>query len=538
MAAGSDPRRWWALTALALSMLTLGFDTTILNVALPTMAEELGASTGEQQWMADAYIVVFAAAMLPAGLLGDRFGRRALLLLGLGVFLVASTAGALAHSPVPVIVARTAMGVGAALIMPLATSVVPSLFDGEERSRAVGAISAASALGMPLGPIIGGWLLNHFWWGSVFLVNVPMAALAIVACLFLLPETLDPAAPKVDVSSAVLTAGGLGALVFALIEGPERGWADPVLLLMFSFAAALLTGLVLRSRHLPQPMLDLSLLRERSFLWNAVAATLMTLVLNGLLFMLPQYLQAVRGNNALETGVRTLPMMVGVILASRGSGALSQRFGPRPVIAGGLVVFAGATFLGSTTGTSDGYGLTATWLVILGFGFGFSLVPAMTAALSALPRERAGSGSGLLLTLRQTGGAIGVALLGSLLANTYASRLDTAELPGPAADRAQESVVAAHMVADELGTPGLVHSANAAFLRGMDVALLVCGCAALLVGLLVQLVLPNPRPDAPETAAPPEGAHSPYPEAEVTDADLSPSPPTGDVVRESPDARQ
>lgn len=191
-----DLRRWWALGALVASMLTLGFDTTILNVALPTMAGELGATTGQQQWMADAYVIVFAALMLPAGLLGDRFGRRRMLVVGLGIFLAGSVVSALADDVNWVIVARTVMGLGAALVMPLALSVLPSLFGPDERTKAVGIISAASSLGLPLGPIIGGWLLNHFWWGSVFLVNVPMAAIGIAACVFLLPETRDPASPR------------------------------------------------------------------------------------------------------------------------------------------------------------------------------------------------------------------------------------------------------------------------------------------------------------------------------------------------------
>lgn len=191
-----DPRRWWALAALVASMLTLGFDLTILNVALPTMAATLDAGTGAQQWMADAYVVVFAALMLPAGLLGDRFGRRRMLITGLGVFLAGSLVGALAGDVNAVIAARAVMGVGGALVTPLALSVLPTLFAPDERTKAVGIVSAASALGLPLGPIIGGWLLNHFWWGSVFLVNVPMAAIGIAACVFLLPETRDPSSPE------------------------------------------------------------------------------------------------------------------------------------------------------------------------------------------------------------------------------------------------------------------------------------------------------------------------------------------------------
>ena len=486
-----DPRRWWALGALVASMLVLGFDMTILNVALPTMAGQLGASTGEQQWMADAYVVVFAALMLPAGLLGDRFGRRRMLMAGLGVFLAGSLVGALADDVTWVVVARAVMGVGGALVMPLALSVLPSLFPPTERTKAVGIISAASALGMPLGPIIGGWLLDHFWWGSVFLINVPMAAIGIAACLFLLPETRDPASPKVDAVSTALTAAGLGALIYAIIEAPNRGWGDPLVLALIAGSVVLLAALVMRERRSVRPMLDMSLLAHRGFLLNAVAATLVMFVLSGLMFVLPQYLQAVLGNDALGTGVRMLPMMGGLIVAARAAQPVVERFGSRGVVSAGLVVLAFAALLGSRTTVESGYGFTALWLSVAGLGFGFAVVPAMDGALATLPADRAGSGSGLLMTLRQVGGAIGIALLGSLLASVFRDRLDVTGLPEGAADTARESVVAAHIVGDRAGAADLVTSANSAYVHGMGLVLLVCGIASLVAALLAGAFLPN-----------------------------------------------
>ncbi|MFI9047649.1 MFS transporter [Streptomyces sp. NPDC053427] len=488
-----DPRRWWALGALVAAMLVLGFDSTILNVALPTMTAQLDAGTGQQQWIADSYTVVFAALMLPAGLLGDRFGRRRMLLCGLGVFLAGSLLGTLVDSAQLLVAARAVMGIGAALIMPLAMSVLPSLFGPDERSTAVGAISAASALGLPLGPLVGGWLLDHFWWGSIFLVNVPLALIGAAACVFLLPETRDAAAPEVDALSAGLTVTGLGALVFGIIEGPARGWGDPLVLTALAASVALITGLVLRGRGQARPMLDLGLLRGRGFLWNTVAAALGTLVLSGLMFILPPYLQAVLGRDAFGTGLRMLPMMAGLMIAAKGSGALAARIGPRPVVTGGLLVLACAAFLGSTTDVHDGYGTTALWLSVAGVGFGFAMVPAMDAALGALPRDRAGSGSGLLMTVRQFGGALGVALLGSLLAGAYGDRIDTAGLPARAADAAGDSVVAAHLIADRVGAPQLAASADRAYLHGMGLILLVCGSAALVAAMLTATFLPNPR---------------------------------------------
>ncbi|MGI5457420.1 MFS transporter [Streptomyces sp. CA-249302] len=499
-----DPRRWWALGALVASMLTLGFDTTILNVALPTMAADLGAGTGQQQWMADSYVIVFAALMLPAGLLGDRFGRRRMLIAGLGVFLAGSLLGALAGDVNWVIAARALMGVGAALITPLALSVLPTMFAPDEQPKANAIVSAASALGLPLGPIIGGWLLNHFWWGSVFLVNVPMAAIGIAACVFLLPETRDPASPKVDTVSTALTATGLGALIYAIIEAPTRGWGDPLVLAMLAAAVVLIAALVLRERRVERPMLDLTLLAHRGFLFNTIAATLVMFVLSGLLFVLPPYLQAVLGNDALGTGVRLLPMMGGILIAARSAPQAVTRFGARATVSAGLVVLAFAALLASRTTTDSGYGFTALWLSITGLGFGFSLMPAMAASLGALPRDRAGSGSGLLMTLRQVGGAIGIALLGSLLASTFQDRLDVTGLPAQVADTADKSVVAAHIVAEQTGSADLLASANSAYVHGMSVVMLVCGIAALLSALLAAAFLPKATQGQPARSPEPD----------------------------------
>ncbi|MEV0918205.1 MFS transporter [Streptomyces sp. NPDC049967] len=495
-------RRWWALGALVASTLVLGFDMTILNVALPTMAGDLGATTGQQQWMADAYVVVFAALMLPAGLLGDRFGRRRMLITGLGIFLVGSVIGTFATDVPTVIAARCVMGVGGALVMPLAMAVLPSLFgEPKDRMKAIGIVSAASALGMPLGPILGGWLLDHFWWGSVFVVNVPMVGIGVTACVFLLPETRDPAAPRVDLVSTVLTATGLGTLIYAVIEAPGRGWGDPLVLAVLAAAVLLIAALVLRERKATRPMLDMDLLRQRTFLLSTLAATLVMFVLAGLMFILPGYLQAVLGNDAFGTGVRMLPMMGGLIVASRAGGPVNARFGARATMSAGLVVLAFAALLGSRTTVDSGYGFTALWLSIAGFGFGFAVVPAMDAALGALPPDRAGSGSGLLMTVRQTGSALGIALLGSLLAGAYSGRLDTAGLPAAAADTAGDSVVAAHAVAAKLGVQRLADSADAAYLHGMSLVMLVIGATALVSALLVGAFLTTPKPRCEEPAA-------------------------------------
>jgi EmrB/QacA subfamily drug resistance transporter len=493
-------RRSLALVALVISVLVLGFDLTILNVALPTMAADIGADTRELQWIVDSYIVVFAAAMLPAGLIGDRYGRRNMLVLGLAIFLAGSVVGALSSTPGPVIAARTIMGFGGALIMPLALSVIPALFRDEERTKAVGAVAAAMAAGMPFGPLLGGWLLDNFWWGSIFVFNIPLVAIGIVACLLLIPDTRDPSAPVVDPLSVVLSIVGLGAVVYGVIEAPSEGWSDPVVLTAMLGGVLMLIALVMRERRATRPVLDLAPLANPVFRWNAVVAVMASFVILGLLFVLPQYLQSVQGYDAFGTGLRLMPLMVGLIFVARAAPLLIARFGSRPVVVAGLVIFAFALLLGSRTDVDTGYGFTALWLTITGFGLGFSLVPTMDAALGALPKDREGSGTGLLTTLRQVGGAIGIALLGSLLIGVFTDRLDTDGLPASAAAAADESVIAAHAVAAQLGMPQLAESADSAFVHGMGLVLLICGIAALATAVLAAVVLPHEQRTTPDRA--------------------------------------
>ncbi|QMU75126.1 MFS transporter [Streptacidiphilus sp. PB12-B1b] len=485
------PRRWWALGAICLSVLVLGFDGTILNVALPDMAVQLHAGTNQLQWIVDAYLVVFAAAMLPAGLLGDRFGRRRLLIAGLTLFGAASLVGTLTDSAATLIAVRAVMGLGAAFIMPLGMSIIPSLFPPAERARAVAVMTAGMAVGMPLGPILGGLLLTHFWWGSIFLINIPLIAVGIVALLLLVPESRNPAVPRVDAPSAVLGVGGLAALTYGIIQGPTDGWGSAQVVGSLVAAVLLLAGLVLRERTQSDPMLDLTLLRNPVYRWNTLATVLITFVLMGALFVLPQYLQSVLGYSALGTGVRLMPLMGGLLVAARISERLVARFAVRGVVTGGLLLVAAAMFLGSRTGLGDGYGWTALWLSILGLGMGFTMVPAMGAAMAVLPAERAGVGSGLLQTLRQCASAIGVALLGSLLLSSYTDRLHTGGLSAAAAHTARGSVSAAQAVAEQLHDTALAASAHSAFVHGMTMVLLICGIAAALSALLIAVRMPG-----------------------------------------------
>ncbi|XRQ14270.1 MFS transporter [Actinomadura welshii] len=500
----TSKRKWLALGGLIISVLVLGLDLTIMNVALPTMAADLGAGTGELQWIVDSYALVFAAVMLPAGLLGDRFGRRRLLVAGLAVFLGGSVLGAVASTPAGVIAARTVMGLGAALIMPLALSVIPTLFKGKEQTKAVAALTVGMSVGLPFGPLVSGWLLENFYWGSVFIINIPFVAVGIVACLTLVPETRDPSAPRLDLTGAALGVLGLGALVYGLIEAPIAGWGDPVIVLSLAAGVLMLTGLVLRARRATRPILDLELLEDPAYRWNAAIATLAMFVMMGLVFVLPLYLQAVLGHDAFGTGLRLMPLLAGMLVVARAVPPLTARIGSRPVIAGGMAMLGLAMLLGSATGTGTGYGFTALWTVIAGLGVSFAMMPAMDRALAALPAGREGIGTGLLTTLRQVGGAIGVALLGSLLNAVYKDRIDTGGLPAAAAEAAGESVVAAQAVAERLNAPQLAESARAAHVHGMGVVLLVSGVLALAMAVLAALVLPDDREDETAPGAPAE----------------------------------
>jgi EmrB/QacA subfamily drug resistance transporter len=400
------------------------------------------------------------------------------------------------------------MGFGAALIMPLALSVIPALFQGAEQTKAIAAVTVGMSAGMPFGPLIGGWLLENFWWGSVFVLNIPLVAIGILACVLWIPETRDPSSPAIDPVSAALGIVGLGALVYGVIEAPAEGWSAPVIVVSMAAGALMLVALVVRERREARPMLDLELLGNPVFRWNTVIATLAMFVTMGLMFVLPQFLQAVQGHDAFGTGLRLMPMMAGLIVVARAVPPLVTRFGSRPVVVAGMAALGVATLLGSTTDHDTGYGFTALWMTLAGLGVGFAMMPALDNALAALPENRAGTGTGLMTTLRQVGGALGIALLGSLLNGVFTDRLDTEGLPPEAAGAAEESVVAAQGVAAKLDLPQLARSAESAFVHGLEVVLLVCGVAALAAAVLAAFVLPGDRKGKQTEDPSPDGSPS------------------------------
>lgn len=479
-------RRWLALTASVSAVLVVGLDATVLNVALSTLATRLHASTGDLQWIVTSYTVVFAALLLPAGILGDRYGRKRLLIGGTALFGIASLVAAEAGSPGQLIAARAVMGVGGAIIMPLSMSIIPSLFGEQERSRAIAITSGAMAAGLPLGPILGGYLLDHFWWGSVFVINVPIAAIALLLVIFFLPESTDTAGAPLDLAGTALSVAGLSLLVYGVIRVSAHGWGDLLVLTSIGAGLALVAAFVVKQIASDRPMMDLALFRNRTFLWGTIAGTFGSLVMMGGLFMIPQYLQVVLGNDTLGSGLRLAPMMLGLMVGGLLSDRLTGKLGIKYTIMVGLAVFGAGFFMAAGTQASYGYGYAAIWVSVIGLATGFTMVPAMDVILGTLPENQTGVGSGLVQTLRQTGGAFGVAGLGSLLSTLYVGHL-----PAHAPAAAKESVAAGAAFAAH--DPALLTAARSAFVTGMDGVMAVCGAGSVAVLLLMARFMPRHR---------------------------------------------
>jgi DHA2 family multidrug resistance protein-like MFS transporter len=481
--------RWFALGALALSTLAVGLDTTVLSVALPTLAQNLHASTGDLQWFTTAYLLVLAAALLPAGMLGDRLGRKRMLIGALLLFGAASVGCAFARDAGQLIAARAVLGLGAAVVMPLSGAVLAVLFDERERSRAMSIWVTASALGIPLGPLLGGWLLDHYWWGSVFLINVPVVLAGVAALALWLPESHGAQGGRFDLAGIGLSAAGLVGVTYGIIEAGDRGWTDARSLGTVAAGVVLLAGFGWWQRRAAAPLVDLALFRSRRFTGGTVLATIASFAMLGLLFSLPQFFAAVRGADAFGSGLRLLPMIGGLMIGARTAERLTRRTGSRVVIATGLALIAAASFAGARTGADTGYGYLAAWITVSGLGLGLTMPPAMDAAMGALDRSRGGVGNALLQAMRQVGGAIGVAVLGTVLNGAYRDRVAGSGLPATARQSVSAGVATA-------ADPGQLHLVRVAFAHGMDVSLLVAGSVAL-AGAALALVLMPARPAEP-----------------------------------------
>ncbi|MDA0168873.1 MFS transporter [Solirubrobacter taibaiensis] len=421
-------RRWLALGVLCLSLLAIVIDNTIVNVALPTLVRDLDADVSELQWVVDAYTLVFAGLLLVAGALGDRYGRRLTLLVGLAVFGAASGWAAYAGGVDGLIIARAVMGAGAAFIMPATLSLLISVFpDERERALAVGIWAATAGLGVALGPVVGGVLLDHFWWGSIFIVNVPLVAVAIVAGPRLLPESRDPVVRRIDWLGAALSGVGLVTLVWAIIEAPTAGWTSATVLSAGALAAALLVAFVVRQRRTAEPLLDVHLFADPRFTAAVGTITVLFFALFGFLFLSTQYLQFVLGYSPSAAGVRVLPYAGAMIVFAPLSSALVARFGTKRVVTVGMALFAAGLAVAATLTTDAGYGRLAITFVLMGAGMGLAGAPATESIMGSLPPARANIGSAVNDTTRELGGALGVAIVGSIMASLGGGNAQSAQ---------------------------------------------------------------------------------------------------------------
>ena len=508
-------RRWWILVVLCLSLLIVGIDGTIVNVALPSFVRELGASTSQLQWISDAYTLAFASLLLTAGSLGDRFGRRGCLLLGLAIFGVGSLASGLAGSASALIATRAVQGLGSAFIMPATLSILTSVFDEAERGRAIGIWAGVSGLGVAIGPVTGGWLLDHYWWGSIFMVNLPIVVVAIVAAVVLVPTSKDPSGAHIDLLGTVLSIAMLVSLLYAIIEGPSQGWTSPRILVGFVLGVVFVGLFVVWELHTTHPMLDVSFFANPRFSAASIAVTLVFFAMFGSMFFMTQYLQFVLGYTPLQAGVRLIPVAVVLMIAAPVSSLLVARFGTKVIVSLGLVIVAGALLLMSRATISSGYGLVAVVLVVLGLGMGIAMAPATDSIMGSLPLAKAGVGSAVNDTTREIGGALGVAVLGSLTASAYSSHLSDSKLLAAIAHSGAQGQQAATAVQGSIGGASVVTAkltklegagtvpagtaraltavTNQAFIYAMDHAVVVGGVVAL-VGALVALVFLPARP--------------------------------------------
>jgi DHA2 family multidrug resistance protein-like MFS transporter len=509
-----DNARWWAMGATALTLFVIGLDMTVLNVALPDIAVDLHASTAQLQWFADAYLLVLAAVLLPAGMLGDRYGRKKLTLGALAVFGAGSLWCAFAGSAGTLIAARATLGLGAAVLLPLAMSAVVVLFEPDERPRAVLVLSLSTMIGLPLGPIIGGALLQQFWWGSVFIINVPAIVLAFIAVARLFPADAPRTGRQpIDVLGAVAAGAGLLGLTYGVIEAPSRGWGDPVVLAAVVGGLVVLAGFFVWERRLRdvQPVFDYAVWADRRFRYGAICAAIASLALFGVLFTLPQYYRAVLGADALGTGLRTLPMVVGMIVAMRTTTRLAQRFSLRSLATSGFLLAVAGFVAGATTSAQDGYLRSAAWTTVVGLGFGVALFAAQNSALLTLPRPRAATGSALVQTLRQVGSVLGIATLGALLNHVYRTHVDTDGLSASTAAAVRESAQAGVTVAHQAGSGTLSHSVATAFVSGMDASLWLSAGVALLGAVVAARWMPAREPGEPSGADVAESVSAPHP---------------------------
>jgi EmrB/QacA subfamily drug resistance transporter len=510
---GSAMRRR-VLAVLCLCLLVVVIDNTILNTALPTLSEQLRASTTDLQWITDAYTLTFAALLIPAGALGDRYGRRRALLLGLLVFAAGSAAAALSGDAATLVACRAAMGVGAAFVMPATLSILTAVFSGAERAGAISAWSAVAGLGIVIGPTLGGLLLMRFYWGSVFWINVPLVAVAMLATWLAVPDLPGERVrgSRLDLLGGLLSSASLVAIVDAVIEGPDRGWLSGRTTLEVTVGLVLLGGFGWRELTAANPLIDVRVFGHRAFSAATAAVGLTFFALFGSLFAMTQFLQLVHGYSPLSAGLRALPFAAAVLVTAPMSSGFVRRFGIRLVVPAGLLAMAaGLIWLSQATPVSS-FLFISIGVLAMGVGMGLVVAPAGESIMSVLPAEQTGVGSAVNDTVQELGGSLGVALIGSVVSARYRHGIDTSSLPAELLHPARASISAANVTASHSGPAGahLTTVAHSAFTAAMTTGFLVAGGTAAAGAVVIGLALPRYRPLAstPPTSSPDHGTTS------------------------------
>ena len=488
-------RRWWALGAMVLAVFAVTLDVTVLTVALPTLAGALKASESQLQWFVTAYTLALVAGMLPAGLLGDRYGRKLLMGAGLVLFVIGSLGCAYAPGPEVFIAARVALGLAGATLIVMVLSIITVLFAEAERPRAIGIWGAANFIGLPLGPIVGGWMLSHVWWGWIFLMNVPVALLGLVAVLALVPESRSARRPGIDLAGVVLSSAGLVALMYGVVEAGDYGWGSTSAILPVVAGLVVLALFVAWERRLTglpggQPLIDLSLFHSRSFTWGVLLTSVGIFGLFGVLFGLPQYFQAIMGVDPQGSGFRLLPTVAGLLVGAVTADRVNARIGAKLTVALGFAVVVAGSLVGATMTATSSDGFIAGWTFIVGLGGGMGFATAASAALVELSPDRSGVGAALLQAVVKLGPAFGASFLGSILNSTYQAQVAVAGLPDSAAAAVKASVFGGLSVAQQVGSAALLDSVRAAFVAGMDDAVRVTAGVAIVGIVLALLFLP------------------------------------------------
>jgi len=491
--------RWLGLAALTISGLVLGLDITILVTALPTLSAKLNATTDQLQWMSAAYTLALAGFMLPAGVLGDRLGRKRMLLVGLATFGISSVIASQMTSANGLILMRVVMGFSGAIVLPLMQAMLPSMFREDERQRAIGISGAGAFIGLPLGPLLAGWLLTHYDWGSIFLINAPVVVIGVIGVWFFVPESKDPAARRLDWIGAILEVVGVTGIVYGIIEEPLRGWSDLQVYGPIASGVLLLVAFAMRQLRVRVPLIDLKLFKSARFTWATVAFTVVGFALTGVLFILSPFLQIVQGSDAQGTGIRLLPLIAAMMVGAVSTDLVVKRIGTKVTVAGGMLGCAVGMIILSRVGVDTGYGLVALSLAIIGLSIAYTMIPSLDAILGSLPEGETGAGSALTRTLQNIGSSFGVAVMGSILNSAYKSGLrgHLNGLPAQVQAAAQSSVAVAAALAHHL--PGLLgaqllRAAQDAYSQGMSEVMLVS--AAMMIGgaILMVLFLPARSP--------------------------------------------